>query len=123
MHFSAVWLAPPPSGLPGCLKLYRTVGPGPQAEWRGRQGHRETELLLIAVSGSCRAHLDDGTVKETVTLADPARALYVAPWVWHELTDFAPGTVIVVLASTLFDAADQLRDYEVFQREVGTHAR
>jgi dTDP-4-dehydrorhamnose 3,5-epimerase-like enzyme len=92
-------------------------------EWRGRHGHRETELLLIAVSGSCRAHLDDGTVKETVTLADSARALYVAPWVWHELTDFAPGTVIVVLASTLFDAADRLHDYEVFQREVGTHAR
>lgn len=96
------------------------VAPG---EWRGRQGHRETKLLLIAVSGSCRAHLDDGTVRETVTLADPARALFVAPWIWHELTDFAPGTVIVVLASTAYNAAEQLRDYEVFQREVGTHAR
>jgi hypothetical protein len=96
------------------------VAPG---QGRGRQGHRETRLLLIAVSGSCRAHLDDGMVKETVTLDDPARALYVAPWVWYELTDFAPGTVIVVLASTAFDAADYLRDYQVFQREVGTHAR
>jgi hypothetical protein len=96
------------------------VAPG---EWRGRRSHRETELLLIAVSGSCRAHLDDGVAKETVRLDDPARALHVAPWIWYELTDFAPGTVILVLASTAYDAAEQLRDYELFQREVGTHAR
>ena len=96
------------------------VAPG---QSRGRHGHRETKLLLIAVSGSCRAHLDDGTVKEAVALSDPARALYVAPWVWYELTDFVPGTVIVVLASTAFDAAEYVRDYEVFQREVGMHAR
>jgi len=96
------------------------VAPG---QWRGRHGNRETRLILIAVRGNCRAHLDDGTVKETVTLEDPARALHVGPWVWHELTNFAPGTVIVVLASTAFDEAEHVRDYEIFQREVGTHAR
>jgi hypothetical protein len=94
------------------------VAPG---QWRGRHGHRQTQLVLIAVSGSCRTHLDDGTVKETVTLDDPTKALHVAPWVWHELTDFAPGTVIVVLASTLYEEADYLRDYEIFRREVGMH--
>ncbi len=96
------------------------VAPG---QWRGRHGHRETRLVLIAVSGSCRTHLDDGAVKETVTLDDPARALYIAPWVWHELTDFVPGTVVVVLASTVFDAAEYLRDYDVFKREVEAHSR
>jgi len=94
------------------------VAPG---QWRGRHGHRQTQLVLIAVCGSCRTHLDDGMVKETVTLDDPTKALYVAPWVWHELTDFAPGTVIVVLASTLYEEADYLRDYEIFRREVGMH--
>jgi hypothetical protein len=37
--------------------------------------------------------------------------------VWHELTDFAPQSVIVVIASTLYDEAEYLRDYEVFKRE------
>jgi hypothetical protein len=94
------------------------VAPG---QWRGRHGHRRTELVLIAVSGSCRTHLDDGTGKQTVTLDDPARGLHIAPWVWHELTDFAPGTVVVVLASTGYEEADYLRDYEVFRREVDLH--
>jgi len=66
------------------------VAPG---QWRGRHGHRESKLLFVALNGSCRAHLDDGRMKESVTLDDPARALYIAPWVWHELTDFAPGSV------------------------------
>jgi hypothetical protein len=94
------------------------VAPG---QWRGRHGHRHTRLVLVAVSGSCHAHLDDGTVKETVTLDDPTRGLLVAPWVWHELTGFAPGTVVVVLASTRYEEADYLRDYEVFRSEVGAH--
>ena len=64
------------------------------------------------------AHLDDGSAKETVKLEDPTRALYMAPWVWHELTDFAPESAILVVASTLFDEADYLRDYETFKREL-----
>jgi dTDP-4-dehydrorhamnose 3,5-epimerase-like enzyme len=94
------------------------VAPG---QWRGRHGHRQTQLVLVTVNGSCRTHLDDGIEKEAVTLDDPTKGLYIAPWVWHELTDFAPGTVVVVLASTPYEEADYLRNYEVFRREVGAH--
>ena len=87
-------------------------------QWRGRHGHRESKLVLVAANGHCCAHLDDGRVKETVKLGDPTKALYVAPWVWHELTDFAPQTAIMVIASTLYEEAEYLRDYEVFKREV-----
>ncbi len=96
----------------------RHVAPG---QWRGRHGHRLSELVLVAVHGACRAYLDDGSVKQIVALDDPARALFIGPWVWYELTDFAPGAVVVVIASTLHDEADCLRDYEVFKREVGAH--
>jgi WxcM-like protein len=56
-----------------------------------------------------------------VALDDPTRALHIGTWVWHELTDFAPGTAVMVIASTLYDEAEYLRDYEVFKREVGAH--
>ncbi len=94
------------------------VAPG---QWRGRHGHRESQLVLVAAAGGCRVHLDDGSVKETVALDDPACALYIAPWTWHELTDFAPGTAVMVIASTLYDEAEYLRDYETFRREAGEH--
>ena len=90
-------------------------------QWRGRHSHRETELVMVVMNGACRVHLDDGAMKETVTLDDPARALYIGTWVWHELTDFTPGTSVVVIASTLYNEAEYLRDYEAFKREIGAH--
>ena len=96
------------------------VAPG---QWRGRHGHRASELVLIAVTGQCQVHLDDGRSRETVVLGDPAHALYIGPWIWHELTDFAPQTAVMVIASTLFDEAEYLRDYETFKREVSERFR
>jgi WxcM-like protein len=90
------------------------IAPG---QWRGRHGHRQSELVLVAVSGSCRVHLDDGRATQQVALDDPARGLYIGTWVWHELTDFAPHSVVLVIASTLFDEAEYLRDYKTFKRE------
>src|SRR5262249_53542658 len=29
-------------------------------QWRGRHAHRRTELVLLALSGACCLHLDDG---------------------------------------------------------------
>lgn len=90
------------------------IAPG---QWRGRHGHRRTELLVVALHGGCRVHLDDGKVTEEVALDDPARALQIGTWVWHELTDFTAGAAILVVASTLYDDAEYLRDYEAFRRE------
>ncbi len=87
-------------------------------QWRGRHAHRETELLLVALHGGCQVHLDDGAVKEAVMLEDPTRALYLPTWIWHELTDFTPDATILVAASTLFDEAEYLRDYDTFKRKL-----
>jgi hypothetical protein len=90
-------------------------------QWRGRHGHRESKLVFVALNGSCRIHLDDGTVKDSLPLDDPTRALHVGPWVWHELTDFVAGTAVMVIASSRYEEAEYLRDYDVFEREVGQH--
>lgn len=90
------------------------IAPG---QWRGRHGHRQSELVLVALHGGCRVHLDDGHVKEEVGLDDPGRGLYVGTFVWHELTDFAAGSAVLVIASTLYDESEYLRDYEIFKRE------
>jgi len=100
--------------IPRRVFWLHNIAPG---QWRGRHGRRKTELVLLAVHGGCRVHLDDGLAKETVTLDDPARALHVATWIWHELTDFTPEAAVVVLASTPYEEAEYLRDYEVFRRE------
>ena len=89
------------------------IAPG---QWRGRHGHRRNSLVLVALAGGCLVDLDDGSFEESVVLNDPARGLLVAPFVWHELTDFAEGSVILVMASDLYDEAEYLRDYDEFKR-------
>lgn len=105
--------------VPRRLFWLHHVAPG---QWRGRHGHRKSHLVTLALSGSCAVHLDDGREKQTVVLDDPALGLHIGPFVWHELTDFAPQTAILVIASTVYDEAEYLRDYDVFRREAAARA-
>ena len=100
--------------VPQRLFWLHHIAPG---QWRGRHGHRRTELVFVALHGGCRLTLDDGRTTDRLSLDDPGQALYVGTWVWHELTDFAAGTVILVMASTLYDESEYMRDYEAFKRE------
>ncbi|CAN5721198.1 N/A [soil metagenome] len=88
-----------------------------EGQWRGRHAHRESTLATFAVAGSCRLTLDNGDAKQVVELRDDGPGLIVGPWIWHDLFDFSPGCVIVVAASTRYDEAEYIRDYDAFLRE------
>ena len=49
-----------------------------------------------------------------VRLDDPAIGLTLPPMVWHEMSDFSPDCVLMVLASAAYDEADYIRDYAEF---------
>jgi len=81
---------------------------------RGGHGHRRLEQLLVAVAGEFDVLLDDGAERRIVRLDDPGTGLYIPPGIWRELEAFAAGSVCLVLASMLYDAADYERDYADF---------
>lgn len=43
--------------------------------------------------------------------------LVIGPWIWHDLFDFLPETVVLVGASTLYNEAEYIREYDAFLRE------
>ena len=49
-----------------------------------------------------------------VRLDDPATGLTLPPMVWHEMKDFSPDCVLMVLADAAYDEADYIRDYGEF---------
>lgn len=81
---------------------------------RGFHAHHTLQQVLISVSGACTILLDDGTQQERVRLDDPARGLAVDPMVWHEMHDFTPDCVLMVLAAAPYDEADYIRDHAEF---------
>ena len=83
---------------------------------RGRHAHRTLQQAMICIAGSVKVLLDDGATQETVTLDRNDRALMLDPLVWHEMYDFSPGCVLLVLAETWYDESDYIRDYAAFQQ-------
>lgn len=81
---------------------------------RGHHAHKSLEQILICIHGSCKIHLDNGYEKKTVPLEKPYEGLYVANNMWHEMYDFSPDAVLMVLASDNYDEGDYLRDYNEF---------
>ncbi len=83
---------------------------------QSRAGHalKETEQVLIAVSGSFDVVLDDGESRRTVTLNRPYVGLYLPSLVWRELENFSSGSVCLVLASRVYEEAQYYREYSAF---------
>jgi dTDP-4-dehydrorhamnose 3,5-epimerase-like enzyme len=85
---------------------------------RGFHAHKKLKQLAIVVKGSCRFLLDDGNEKIEVLLDNPAQGLYIESFVWREMFDFSADCVLMVLADSIYDEADYVRDYEEFTKMV-----
>ncbi|KMQ51585.1 hypothetical protein CHISP_1593 [Chitinispirillum alkaliphilum] len=81
---------------------------------RGGHAHIECEAILIALNGSFDVVLDDGFSRKSFHLNRAFRGLYLPTMIWRELENFSSGSVCLVLASTFYDEAEYIRDYDEF---------
>lgn len=87
---------------------------------RGYHAHKSLKQVAIAVRGSCRFMLDDGREKIDIRLDNPCQGLLIESFIWREMYDFSADCVLMVLADSLYDEADYVRDYATFQAMVTT---
>ena len=88
----------------------------PSGAYRGGHAHENLQQFLIPLSGSFDVILKDGIQEErVVTLNKPDKGLLIVPGIWRELSNFSSGAVCLVLASTMFDEADYIRNYTEFK--------
>lgn len=81
---------------------------------RGGHAHRELQQFIIAASGSFDLVLDDSKIKRTYHLNRPYQGVLLPAGLWRELKNFSSGSIVLVLASELFDEEDYIRDYQEF---------
>lgn len=81
-----------------------------------RAGHANVKLeqVLIAMSGSFDAVVDDGFEKIKIHLNRSYQGLYIPGMIWRELENFSSASVCLVLASDFYDETDYYRDYAEF---------
>lgn len=107
-------VAETPDAVPFDIQRAYWIYEVPEGAHRGGHAHRHLQQLLVAVNGSFRVTLDNGSVQETVWLHQPHQGLLVDAGIWCSLSDFSAGTVCLVLASARYDANDYINDYDEF---------
>lgn len=75
---------------------------------RGGHRHHTTIQAAICLKGSCSIYNFDGEEKEDFRLDSPDKCLILQPKDWHEMYDFSPDAILMVLASEYFDANDYI---------------
>lgn len=104
-------------GIPFVPRRMFTVFGVPTQEVRGEHAHRQCEQVLVCVAGSVRAIVDDGVNRKEFLLDAPDVGLYMPAMTWGTQYRYSPDAVLVVLASLPYDAADYIRDYDLFLNE------
>lgn len=94
-----------PFEIKRCYWIYDVPG------GRARQGRalRSTWEMIVPLSGSFDVKIDGET---SVHLCRGNKGLLIPPMHWREIENFSTNSVAVVLASTVYDEADYIRDYD-----------
>lgn len=81
---------------------------------RGQHANKESEFVLINVSGKSKVRITDGLEEMIIELNQPNMGVYLPKMVWKDMYDFSCDSVLLVLASTHYDAEEYVRDYEEY---------
>lgn len=83
---------------------------------RGQHANRESEFVLINVSGRSKVRITDGNEELVVELDKPWKGIYIPKMVWKDMFDFSTDAVLLVLANTHYDGNEYIRNFEEYQR-------
>ncbi len=89
----------------------------PGGETRGGHAFKEQQELIISLSGSFDVVVDNGTTIEKFSLNRSYYGLYVPAGMWRHMENFSTNSLALVLASTVFNAEDYIRNYDEFRKK------
>lgn len=86
---------------------------------RGQHANRKSEFVLINVAGTSKVKVKDGKGNEIIyCLNRPHTGIYLPTMVWKDMYDFSADSVLLCLASELYDSSEYIRDYDEFVKEI-----
>lgn len=86
---------------------------------RGQHANKESEFVLINVAGQSKVRITDGKEEFIVELNKPMMGVYIPKMIWKDMYDFSSDSVLLVLASTHYDGAEYIRNYDEYLKIMG----
>ena len=83
---------------------------------RGQHANRDSEFVLINVAGKSKVRITDTNEEYVIELNRPMMGIYIPQMVWKDMYDFSVDSVLLVLASTHYDAGEYIRDYGEYEK-------
>lgn len=83
---------------------------------RGAHAHHETWQSFISIRGSFSLELTNGSQKQLFKMDKPDCVLTVPPMIWARLYNFTEDALCLVLASSLYDPDDYIREWDDYLR-------
>lgn len=75
---------------------------------RGGHRHHKTIQAAICLKGHCTILNNNGNKAEEFVLDKPSTCLILEPADWHQMYNFSPDAILMVLASEYFDPKDYI---------------
>lgn len=100
--------------LPFIARRFFVIYDVPDTEVRGQHAHRELIEFVVAVKGSVKVEIDDGHAKKQFVLDSPQKGLIIPPRFWRSLYEYTSDAILIVAASTKYNADDYIRDYDEY---------
>ena len=86
---------------------------------RGKHANRQSEFLMVNVSGTSKVRVTDGHEEMVVSLDEPGLGLYLPKMLWKDMYDFSKDSVLVVMSNMYYDGSEYIRDYDEYLKEIG----
>lgn len=102
------------SQLPFVIQRVHWIYDVPGGEERGGLAYKTTEEFVVAMSGSFDVIVDDGVTRQKFALNRSYYGLYIPAGTWRAIENFSTNSVAVIAASTHYDPADAIRNYDEF---------
>jgi len=81
---------------------------------RGKHANRNSEFILICLSGSVTIRITNGKDCEEIVLNDPNEGIYIPKMIWKDMYNFSLGSILLVLSDSFYDKDEYIRDYACY---------
>lgn len=81
---------------------------------RGQHANKDSEFVLVNVSGKSKVKIDYGNSQEIIELNEPHMGVYIPKMIWKEMYDFSEDSVLLVLSNLKYNPEEYIRDYDEY---------
>lgn len=107
--------------LPFEMKRLFYIWNCPNDAVRGLHANRNSQFVMLAVSGSVNVKVFDGQCTNYFILNSPTEGIYLPQMVWKEMYKFTSDAVLLVISDCIYDRQEYIYDFDMFLKEANKY--